>query len=136
MAHNNAKLLPNRKFGLRFRLKLRVRFPAFAKRKRNPESIVNLFFSSCRFPSLHEQRYVYMNMQVNPLVTITTGVRGVVHEHNHELKRLEISKIEVIMLMKQLHQNVIKYLTYLILNKRKLNNKHPPPSLDVRPCTY
>jgi hypothetical protein len=117
------------------RLKLRVRFPAFAKRKRNPESIVNLFFSSCHFPSLHEQRYVYMNMQVNPLITITTGVRGVVHEHNHELKQLKISKIEVIMLMKQLHQNVIKYLTYLILNKRKLNNKHPP-SLDVRPCTY
>ena len=28
--------------------------------------------------------------------------------------------------MKHLHQIVIKYLTYLLLNKRKLDNKQPP----------
>ena len=28
--------------------------------------------------------------------------------------------------MKSLHQNAIKYLTYLVLNKRKLDNKQIP----------
>jgi hypothetical protein len=30
--------------------------------------------------------------------------------------------------MKVLQQNVIKYLTYLVLNKRKLDNKQTPSS--------
>ena len=37
--------------------------------------------------------------------------------------------------MKNIHQNAIKYLTYLVLNKRKLDNKQvptsPPPSLNL-----
>jgi hypothetical protein len=28
--------------------------------------------------------------------------------------------------MKNIHQNAIKYLTYLVLNKRKLDNKQKP----------
>ena len=31
-------------------------------------------------------------------------------------------------LMKDMHQNAIKYLTYLVLNKRKLDNKQTPVS--------
>ena len=29
--------------------------------------------------------------------------------------------------MKNIHQNAIKYLTYLDINKRKLENKQTPP---------
>ena len=65
--------------------------------------------------------------KVNPLVTITTGLRGAVHEQPiKELENLKIPKREIKILMKQLHQIAIKYLTYLILNKRKLDNKQPP----------
>ena len=34
-------------------------------------------------------------------------------------------------IMKEIHQNAIKYLTYLVLNKRKLDNKqtHVPPRI-------
>ena len=40
--------------------------------------------------------------------------------------------------MKDLHQNAIKYLTYLILNKRKLDNKqaHVPPTLMIKDNYY
>ena len=41
--------------------------------------------------------------------------------------------------MKHLHQIAIKHLTYLILNKNKLDNKQPPvypPPLDVRYCVF
>jgi hypothetical protein len=33
---------------------------------------------------------------------------------------------EIKKLMKHIHQISIKYLTYLVLNKRKLDNKHIP----------
>ena len=65
--------------------------------------------------------------KVNPLVTITAGVRGSIHEQPiKELEKLKIPKREIKILMQQLHQIAIKYLTYLILNKRKLDNKQPP----------
>jgi hypothetical protein len=41
----------------------------------------------------------------------------------HQLANLKIPKVIIKTLMKNIHQNVIKYLTYLILNKRKLENK-------------
>ena len=37
--------------------------------------------------------------------------------------------------MKQLHQIAIKFVTYLILNKRKRNNKQPPIDPPNR-CPY
>ena len=67
--------------------------------------------------------------QVNPLITITTGVRGVIHEQpikELEEKKIKIPKNEIKRLMKHLHQIAIQYHTYLIPNKRKQDNKQPP----------
>ena len=33
--------------------------------------------------------------------------------------------------MKNIHQIAIKYLTYLVLNKRKLDDKQEPPPLHI-----
>jgi hypothetical protein len=67
----------------------------------------------------------------NPLITITIGVRGAIQKHSIEkLNSLKIPKANIKTLMKSLHNRDIKYLTYLILNKRKLDNKQtpvPPP---------
>jgi hypothetical protein len=43
--------------------------------------------------------------------------------------RQKIAKSNIKNPMKDIHQNTIKYLTYLVLNKRKLDNKqkHVPP---------
>ena len=69
--------------------------------------------------------------KTNPLITIRTCVRGAIHEHSIEkLTNLQIPKSNIKTLMKSLHHNAIKYLTYLVLNKRKLDNKQtpiPPP---------
>jgi hypothetical protein len=69
--------------------------------------------------------------KVNPQITITAGVRGAIHGHSIEkLTKLKIPKHNIKSLMKKIHENAIKYLTYLVLNKRKLDNKHnpvPPP---------
>jgi hypothetical protein len=42
----------------------------------------------------------------------------------HQLANLKIPKASNKTLMKNIHQNVIKYSTYLVLNKRELENKH------------
>jgi hypothetical protein len=69
--------------------------------------------------------------KTNPVITIIAGVRGAIHEHSiQKLKDLKIPKSNIKKLMKDIHQNAIKYLTYLVLNKRKLDNKQtpvPPP---------
>jgi hypothetical protein len=69
--------------------------------------------------------------KVNPLTTITAGVKGAIHEHSIEkLTKLKIPKHNIKSLMKKIHENAIKYLTYLVLNKRKLDNEQtpvPPP---------
>ena len=69
--------------------------------------------------------------QTNPLITITVGVRGAIHEHFiNKLAHLKIPKTTIKTLMKNIHQNAIKYFTYLVLNKRKLDDKQapiPPP---------
>jgi len=69
--------------------------------------------------------------KTNPLITITAGVRGDMHEHSiSKPTNLNIPKQTIKTLMKNIHQNAIKYLIYLILNKRKLENKQtlvPPP---------
>ena len=62
--------------------------------------------------------------KTNPLITITVGVRGDIHENSIEqLIKLKVLKTHTKTLMKNIHQNTIKYLTYLVLNKRKLDNK-------------
>jgi hypothetical protein len=43
-----------------------------------------------------------------------------------QLTNLKIPKTHIKTLMKNIHQNAIKYLTYLVLNKRKLDNKQTP----------
>ena len=69
--------------------------------------------------------------KTNPLITITAGVRGAIHKNFIEqLTNLKIPKAHIKTLMRNIHQNAIKYLTYLVLNKRKLDNKQtpiPPP---------
>ena len=70
--------------------------------------------------------------KTNPLITITIGVRGaMIHKHSiNKLTNLKITKQAIKTLMQNIHQNAITYLTYVILNKRKLENKQtpvPPP---------
>ena len=49
------------------------------------------------------------------------------HEHSiDQLNKLKIPKCIIKTLMKIIHQNVIKYFTYLVLNERKLDNKQTP----------
>ena len=105
-----------------------------------PNVIQFIEFTTChdKFPNTaHKEKIEKYNpliqtlrtvgWQVNPLITITTGVRGAIYEQPiKELEKLKIPKREIETLMKQLHQIAIKYLTYLILNKRKLDNKQPP----------
>ena len=68
--------------------------------------------------------------RTNPLITITVGVRGAIHEHSLEQRiKLKLPKSSIRSLMKNLHHNAIKYLTYLFLNKRKLDNKRKPVPL-------
>ena len=75
---------------------------------------------------------LFQNLQhhawkANPLITITSKVRGAIHEHLiNELTNLKIPKFNIKTLMKNIHQNTIKYLTYLVLNKIKLDNKQNP----------
>ena len=65
--------------------------------------------------------------QTNPLITVTAGVRGAIHENSIEqLIKLKVPKTYTKTLMKNIHQNAIKYRTYLVLNKRKLDNKQTP----------
>jgi hypothetical protein len=75
--------------------------------------------------------------KTNPLITITAGVRGAIHEHSiNQLINLKIPKANVKNLMKNIHQNAIKYLTYLVLNKRKLENKQTPIAPPNGEITY
>ena len=63
--------------------------------------------------------------------SITVGIRGAIQEYFiDKLTKLKIPKSNIKNLMNDMHQNAIKYLTYLVLNKRKLDNKQtpvPPP---------
>ena len=68
--------------------------------------------------------------KTKPLITIIVGIRGAIHEHFiNKLTNLELPKLAIKTLVKNIPHNVIKYLTYFILNKRKLENKqaHVPP---------
>jgi hypothetical protein len=68
--------------------------------------------------------------KTKPLITITAGVRGAIHENFIEqITNLKVPKTHINTLMKNIHQNAIKYLPYMVLNKRKLDNKqmHVPP---------
>ena len=55
------------------------------------------------------------------------GARGVMKEHSiKKLADLNISKSNIETLVKNTHQNAIKYLTYLVLNKIKLTYEQAP----------
>ena len=63
-----------------------------------------------------------MDGKPTPSFIIAAGVRGVVREHSvNELANLKNPKSNIKTLMKNVHQNAIKYLTYFVLNK--LDNK-------------
>ena len=105
-----------------------------------PNVIQFIEFTYChdRFPNTtHSEKTTKYNpliktlraagWQVNPLITITAGVRGAIHEQSIEdPEKLKIPKSKIKILMKHLHEIAIKYLTYLIINKRKLDNKQSP----------
>jgi len=69
-----------------------------------------------------------MDQKINPLITITTWVRGaIVHKHFiKNTRQPNIPKSNIKALMRNIHQNAIEYLAYLVLNKRKLKNKQAP----------
>ena len=62
---------------------------------------------------------------------------GAIHKQSIEkLANLKIPKKNINTLMKNIHQNAIKYLTYLVLNKRKLDDKQhnvAPPEQGTNP---
>ena len=61
---------------------------------------------------------------MNLLIIIIVGIWGAIHEQSiNKLANLKIPKSSIKTLVKNIHQNAIKYLTYLILNKIKLENK-------------
>lgn len=63
--------------------------------------------------------------QVNPLITITAGLRGAIHEQPiKDIEKLKIPKNKIKTPMKHLQHISIKYLTYLILNKKR-KKKNP-----------
>lgn len=53
-------------------------------------------------------------------MTIIVGVHDTTYKQ--ALENLKMNRNEVKKIMKHIHQIAIKYLTYLILNKRKLDN--------------
>jgi hypothetical protein len=58
--------------------------------------------------------------KTNPLITNTTGMRGAIHKQFiNKLAKLKIPKANIKTLMKNIHQNAIRCLTYLVLNKRE-----------------
>ena len=55
-----------------------------------------------------------------PPITIMARVRGAIHEHSiDKLTKPKIPKSNIKNLMKDIHQNAIKYLTYLVHTKQK-----------------
>ena len=104
----------------------------------SPNHIVQFIeFTYChdRFPeqaiAQKHTKYDPLNHAIHNNGWRTNPVRGAIHEHSiQKLTDLKISKPNIKKLMKDIHQNAIKYLTYLVLNKRKLDNKQapvPPP---------
>ena len=62
--------------------------------------------------------------KTNPLITIIAKVRGAIHKQSITNRvALEIPKTDIKDLMKNIQQNAIELLTYLVLNKRKLDIK-------------
>jgi hypothetical protein len=56
--------------------------------------------------------------KVNPLIAITTGVKGAIHElSTRKLIKLNNPKSDIKTLMKNIHQNAVKYFTYSVLTK-------------------
>ena len=59
-----------------------------------------------------------------PPHTSIAKVRGVIHEHSiDKLTKLGIPKTSIKSFLKNIHQNAIRFLTYLVLNNRKFNNR-------------
>jgi hypothetical protein len=108
-------------------------------RNKLPLAALLLFIASCcRKLKLDKgpESYIYINTiqnkgwKINPLITITARARGAIHEHSmDQITKPKTPKNNIKTLMKNIHQNAIKYLTYLVLDKRKLDNKqsHVPP---------
>ena len=57
---------------------------------------------------------------MNPLITITAGVRGAIHEQSiDKLTKFKIPKSSIKTLMKNIHQIAIKYFTYISCVEQK-----------------
>jgi hypothetical protein len=56
--------------------------------------------------------------KTNPVITITARVRGAIHEHSiQKLTDLKIPKSNIKKLMKDIHQNAIKYISHVLGTK-------------------
>jgi hypothetical protein len=62
--------------------------------------------------------------KTNPFIIITARVRGAIHEQSiNQLAYLKIPKTSIRNLMKNIHQNAIKYLAYLASTQQKETRK-------------
>ena len=72
-------------------------------------------------------------LEFRPFIVITTRIRGAIHTKKHrtpwEPTYFHITYKKKT--MKTIHHIAIKYLTYLVLHKRKLDNKQKPPPLHI-----
>jgi hypothetical protein len=78
--------------------------------------------------------------KTNPLIIITTRVRGAIHEHSiNKLINLKMLKSTIKTLTRNIYRNINKYLTYMVLNQRKFENKQapipPPPQVNWEDTT-
>ena len=87
-------------------------------------------------PLIHTITKAY---KINNLIVINIGVRGAIHEKSvTSLEEIYTCSPSIMKkAMKAMHQTIIKYLTYVILNKRKLDNKQEPvaPPKPLPPAT-
>ena len=75
-----------------------------------------------------------LGWNVNPLITVTVEVRGVIHKQSLKaLEKLKLPPREVKKIMKHIHQIGRKYLTYVVPNKRKFNNNQTPVDMPHEP---
>ena len=69
--------------------------------------------------------------KVNPLITIMAGVWGGIHDSYaiRKLTNLKLPKYNIKTLVKNIHQNAIKYLTCLVMNNRNYTTNKLPAFL-------
>ena len=113
----------------------------------NPTQWIDMLPWQIPRPSSHNKHTKYgpliHNLQYNgwkPTPLLLLKVRGAIHEHSiYKLTSLKILKFNIKTLVENIHQDAIKYLTCLALNKRKFDKKQthvPLPQWIWKLLTY